>query len=516
MDPTEHEKKLELLNAELAATRLWMDTIEAAGDGFWDWNLISGDMTYSRRWKEKLGFSEEEIGRTKDEWFARIHPDDQRKVYAVVNTMMDGAQDVFSSEYRLQCKDGSWIWLLTRGKATRDAGGMLVRLSGINTDVTERRQRETLLQDELAYTRRINDTLDYVQAYIYIKTKDRKYVYGNSAFLELFNIKGRELPGCDDSRFFPPETVARLGEVDRRVLEQGEITQEEMEASPGAAGWRAYFEIKNPIYDENGDIWGLCGVFTDITERKKVEAEIRRLNDELETHVQERTSQLELAQQELAALAASMAHSLKTPLRALDGFSYLLLDEYSAGLDAQGQDYLNRIRSASRRIWQVTDDLLNLLSIARSDLSLARVNLSSVARDIIGRLKADQPERQIEFICPDSLVVEADTTMAQIMMENLLNNAWKFTRSRHQTRIELGSLVREGNPVYFVRDNGVGIDMAYIEKLFGVFQRLHSPDEFEGSGIGLAITQRIIQRHGGRIWAEGVVDQGATFYFSFR
>jgi len=510
------EKKAARLNSEQDPARGWFETIEQAGDGFWDWNLISGEISYSRRWKEVLGFSETEIGNTKDEWFARIHPDDQRKVYTVVNAIMDGAQTVFSSEYRLHCKDGGWIWLLTRGRAIHDDGGMVVRLSGINTDVTDRHQQEMTLQNELTQARRLNDTLDYVSAYIYIKNKKRQYVYGNSAALELFNISARELMGCEDDRFFPPEAVARLREVDRRVLEEGEMTREEIEVFPGTPGWRVLFEIKTPIYDENGDIWGLCSVSTDVSERKQVEAEIRRLNEVLETRVIERTSQLELAQQELAALTSSMAHSLKTPLRALDGFSYLLLEEYHQYLDDQGKDYLKRIRNASHRMWQVTDDLLNLLSITRSELSLSRVNLSLVAQDIIKMFKNTQPERQVEFVCPEGLVVEADVLMTQIFIGHLLNNAWKFTRSRQPARIELGSLVQDGKTVFFIRDNGVGMDMAYIQKLFGVFQQLHSPEEYEGSGISLAMVQRIIQRHGGRIWAEGAVDQGATFYFTFR
>jgi PAS domain S-box-containing protein len=505
----------EPLNTEMATTQQWFETIEQVGDGFWDWNLISGEIAYSRRWKEVLGFSEAEIGNTKDEWFARIHPDDQRKVYSLVNAIMEGAQLVFTSEYRLKRKDDSWIWVQTRGKATRDAGGMVVRLAGINTDVTERHQQEVLLQNELTYARRLNDTLDYVPALIYIKNKKGQYVYGNSTVLELFNISARDLPGSEDERFFSPQTAAHMREADRRVLEHGENTREEIEIFPGTADDRVYFEIKTPLYDLNGDIWGLCGVSTDITERKRVEAKIRGLNEALETRVRERTSQLELAQQELASLSYSMAHSLKTPLRALDGFSYLLLEEYHQQLDDQGKDYLNRIRNASHRMWQVTDDLLNLLSITRSELILSKVDLSLVAQDTIKMFRNTQPERQVEFICPDGLVAEADGLMAQILMGHLLNNAWKFTRSRQPAVIELGRLLQEGKPVFFIRDNGVGIDMAYIEKLFGVFQRLHSPDEFEGSGIGLAIAQRIIQRHGGRIWAEGTVDQGAIFYFSF-
>jgi signal transduction histidine kinase len=247
---------------------------------------------------------------------------------------------------------------------------------------------------------------------------------------------------------------------------------------------------------------------------KNTEAALRQLNSELEQRVQQRTAQLEASYREMQSFSYSISHDLRAPLRALNSFSQILQDEFADGFDPQARDYLARIRTASLHMSNLMDALLKLARISRSEIQRIPVSLSSIAAEVAASLREDQPERQVTWIFAPNLVVQADPALMRVVLQNLMGNAWKFTARHDQAHIELGSLQQDGKPVYFVRDDGAGFDMAYANKLFGPFQRLHTSTEFEGTGIGLAIVQRIIQRHGGEIWVESSIEQGATFYFT--
>lgn len=264
----------------------------------------------------------------------------------------------------------------------------------------------------------------------------------------------------------------------------------------------------SPLETEEGLL--ISAAIRDVTQRKLIEEDIRKLNEDLKR----RAAQLESANKELEAFAYSVSHDLRAPLRTIDGFSLALMEDFSDRLPDEGHNYLMRIRTAAQRMAQLIDDLLNLSRVSRAPIEPVIVNLSALAHTVIRDLQHTNPERIVETAITPDLFAQGDQRLMRIVLENLLNNAWKFTSKQEYARIEFGIQGTDHQQTYFVKDNGAGFDMSYANKLFGTFQRLHANTEYPGIGIGLAIVQRIILRHGGRVWAEGTVDKGATFYFT--
>ncbi len=231
-------------------------------------------------------------------------------------------------------------------------------------------------------------------------------------------------------------------------------------------------------------------------------------------HLEYLTNQLIQANKELEAFCYSVSHDLRAPLRSIDGFSKVLMEDYADQLDERGKNYLQRIIAASQRMRQIIEGLLILSRVTHTEIRQKRIDLTALANNIAEELRQTQPDRNVEFVIDEGLIAHGDPQLLRITLENLLGNAWKFTMKRPYAKIEFGITQYGEKPVYFVRDNGVGFDMAFVGKLFGAFQRLHSVTEFDGTGLGLAIVQRIIHRHGGQIWAEAEVDKGAVFYFT--
>jgi PAS domain S-box-containing protein len=339
---------------------------------------------------------------------------------------------------------------------------------------------------------------------VFVKDAEKlAFMRFNRAGEELLGIPRSELLGKSDVDFFPEEQAAAFVAKDRETLRSLTLVDIPEEPIETAHGRRWLHTKKVPILDAEGTPRFLLGISQDITERKREGAALRAAKEATET-----------ANRELEAFSYSVAHDLRAPLRAMDGFSQALVDDYGGSLDETGRTYLYRIRESSQRMARLIDELLALSHMSRAEPRRQTVDLTALVRRSFALLQRAEPHRRVVLVVREGLNAWCDPGLVEVVLDNLLANAWKFTSKRPDARIEVGSSASSHGPAFFVRDDGVGFDMAYAHKLFGVFERLHAVTEFEGTGIGLATVQRIVTRHGGRVWAEGAVGRGATFYFT--
>jgi PAS domain S-box-containing protein len=437
-------------------------------------------------------------------------PDSGISLQELVQDVMAGESATF--ELRLITKDGRKIPVEIHGQSFT-LGSQILNLSLVR-DITERKRAEANLRESEQMLRLVLDT---IPARVFWKDLNLHYLGCNRTFaLDSGFSSPHDLIGKDDFVMGWANEAELYRADDHRVIETGQpkLAYEEPETMPD--GRRIWVRTsKVPLRDGQGNVRGVLGTYEDITDRRQAEEEIRTLNAELEQRVAERTAQLEATNKELESFSYAVSHDLRAPLRGLEGFSQALLEDYADKLDEQGHHYLISISNAARRMNHLIEDLLKLSRLMQGELNRVPVNLSSIARDLAQELQQQEPERVVEFVIADRLTVHADERLIGIVMENLLNNAWKFTSKLPEATIEFGSYASpEGETVFFVRDNGAGFDMAYADRLFGAFQRLHTEKDFPGTGVGLATVKRIIHRHKGRVWVESEPDKGATFYFT--
>jgi PAS domain S-box-containing protein len=380
-------------------------------------------------------------------------------------------------------------------------------VTGIIRDITERKRAERAQLEAQAKYRELVDNLP-VGVYRQTPTADGRFLEVNPAIVDMF-----EAESAEQLQAHPVSDLCRdrgcWQDFIDKIMKQGFVGNEEIQLV--TLQGREFFAAVSAAMkkDSAGNLY-FDGIIEDISRRKANERRIQQLNMAL----RDRAMILESVNHELEAFSYSVSHDLRAPLRAVDGFSRILLDEYTDCLDETGQDRLRRVRAAAQKMATLIDDLLKLSRITRSELKREDVNLSALADEVIEELRKQEPERIVQCAIEPGVIVWGDARLLRVVLDNLIGNAWKFTSKRPEARIEFGRQMQDDEPVYFVRDNGAGFDMAYAEKLFGAFQRLHDTSEFPGTGIGLATVQRIIHKHGGRIWAEGAVEQGAIFYFT--
>jgi PAS domain S-box-containing protein len=425
----------------------------------------------------------------------------------------------FAAEWRVTWPDGTARWLYGRAWVSKDDTGKPLRLMGANTDVTERKLAELELHRVNADLAENQERLRLAQEVARIGTFVWNLQTGESQLTpELEAMYGLPPGGFIAGRrtwqdlICPEDRDQGLRHV-HEVMETGSFEAEWRVIWPGGdVHW--LFGRAWVFKDDAGKPLRLLGANIDVTERKLAELEVSLLNAELEQRVRQRTLELEASNRELEAFAYSVSHDLRAPLRGIDGWSLALLEDYSAALDESGRQYLNRVRAETQRMGTLIDDLLQLSRASRGEMKVAQVDLTHLANQIAARLRDAQPQRRIEFAIEPGLVGFGDARLLEIALTNLLSNSVKFTGTQNPALIEFGKTEKDGEMAFYVRDNGAGFDMAYASNLFGAFQRLHKVTEFPGTGIGLATVQRIVRRHGGRVWADARVNRGATFGFT--
>jgi PAS domain S-box-containing protein len=482
---------------------------ESSTDLIYEWD-IKERIDWFGRIDELLGYAPSEFPRTLDAWANSVHPDDRDRVMAVVKNHL-AKDEPYDIEYRVRKKDGTYRYWWARGTAVRDEKGNSYRWIGAITDVTERKRAEEALRvSEEHYRTLFGETLDGI---CLADAETGIIIDCNQALATLVCRERAELIGRPQTILHPPQNdKAAFSPTFNQHLtdKQGQIIETQVVTRTDDI---REVEIKANFLNLQGRKV-LQGLFHNITERKRAEEEVRSLNVELEDRVVKRTAQLEAANKELEAFSYSVSHDLRAPLRAIDGFSRVILEDYTDKLDDEGKRYLNIIGSNTKKMGQLIDDLLVFSRLGRQEIRVSEMDMGKLAKAVSDELKLIIPERKIHFTIKPLSPIHGDQAMIRQVFVNLLSNAVKFTRPKENAMIEVGGSNEGDENVYYVKDNGVGFDMQYVDKLFGVFQRLHSSEEFEGTGVGLAIVQRIIHRHGGRVWAEGKVGEGAIFYFT--
>ena len=477
-----------------------------------------GQITFANPQAEKiLGLSKQEITQRSynaPEWHTTAidggpFPDEAQPFSRVMATR----QPVFDVQHAIVWPDGRRVLLSINGAPIFDAKGEIEGVAFAIEDITARKHAEDELRRNefgLAEAQRIAHLGSW---HLDLATNE---VHWSE---ELYKIYGFDpaLPPplyTESMKLFTPESWERLSSAIARATETGVPYELELETvnKDGGKGWMlARGEL---VRDARGAAVGVRGVVMDITGRKQAEEEIRKLNQELEQRVAERTGELEAANKELEAFSYSVSHDLRTPLRAIDGFSHILLEDYANKLDDEGKRLLNVVRNNTSRMGQLIDDILKFSRAGRLEINYSEIDMEQLAYSVSVELRpvvaGDKLQLEIEHLPP----ARGDGAMMRQVFVNLLSNALKFSRAKETPMIKVGSYIHGDEAIYFVKDNGAGFDMKFVDKLFGVFQRLHSVNEFEGTGIGLAIVKRIVTRHGGRVWAEGKVNEGATIYFS--
>lgn len=498
-----HDRDLALRQSE---ERLRL-ALEASRTGAWDWNVESGITRWDNSVHRLHGLQPGKYDSRQETWLKLVHPEDRAAVSQALQRAMEGGSE-FRVEYRVVWPDKTVHYLATRGKAFHNEQGKPVRVSGVTLDITEARAAAEAVSLLAAIVESSDDA-------IVGKDLDGKIVSWNSGAEKLFGYTAREVIGKTSDLFVPRDKIAEEVRSLARIQDGRIEHYESARLRKDGSLFHASITM-SPIKNAEGKIIGASASSRDISDRIRAEEQIRTLNMELEERVLTRTSELATTNKELEAFTYSVSHDLRAPLRHIDAFAQMLEEEIKANLTPTTQKYIGRIRNGVQSMGRLVDDLLNLSHVGRSEMMKQKVSLNAVVDEVLAEMKPEFENRQIEWRIGNLPLAECDPGLIKQVFTNLISNSVKYTRKREKAVIQVDQEQVDDEMAIFVRDNGVGFNMKYAEKLFGVFQRLHRAEEFEGTGVGLATVQRIVHLHEGRVWAEAELDKGATFYFTLK
>lgn len=489
-----------LLRSE-ARLRLAM---QAAGQGLFDIDLVPGLVSVSPEYPRMLGFAPKGFDESFANWRSSLHPDDRERAEEQLNSCLNGSASACSIEARRRMADGGWKWILSVGAVVeRGDDGVPRRMVGTHTDIDLFKRTDTAL-------RRFRFIVEHAGQEVYLIRPDGTLFYANHA--------------AAASLGYSPEAMIGLGieEVDAMHSREAfcahvdELRTQDVPAFEtihrARDGREIPKEVKAVFLEVGGECF-VCAFVHDISRRREAEASIRRLNQELEHRVLERTTQLEAANHELESFSYSVSHDLKAPLRAIDGYSQILLEDHASGLDDDAQVLIGNIRRGVHQMHELIEDLLAYSRMERQVLESREIDLAALLDVLLAGRSDEIVARQMRITrMTEPFVMCADREGMTVILRNLIENAFKFTRDCPQPLVEFGACREAGFVRLWVRDNGIGFDMRYHERIFDVFQRLHRAEDYPGTGVGLAMVKRAAVRMGGRVWAESAANAGACFY----
>lgn len=458
-----------------------------------------------------LGFKQQEVIPTFDLFMELLHPKDRPKVKQALDDQLN-KNEPYQLEIRITTKKGDYKWFEAKGKINRDKDGTPVTLEGSLVSIQE---RKILEEQKKVNEFQFKEFIKEAPFAVALLDREMKYLAASNQWFSDYNLNGEKIVGRSHYEIFPEiQEMPGWMKVHKEVL-QGETRSKEKDAFVRADGTTQYLNWKIiPWYSFKETVGGMIMYTNDVTEEVSFQQQLETMNQELESQVVERTEELRIANKELESFSYSVSHDLRAPLRAIHGFSEILKQDYEHKLDEEGKRLLHIIQDNSLKMGELIKDILDFSRLGRKSPDKETLDMNWLVHQVVEEISSDYSPEDYEINIDNLPPAKGDLSLMKQVLTNLISNAFKYSSTSDKIEIHIGHKIVNGKEVYFISDNGVGFDMKYYDKIFGVFQRLHADDEFEGTGVGLAIAKRIIEKHGGEIWANSRVGHGANFFFT--